>query len=173
MFAGLQTRRTLYKVVFLLFVSIFIPCFSSTRDLRSLHLDGQIDFFYFDPRPVKIRHIIRETAALGEFDYRCFFYEALFKRYRQQALVWIKDAQVRLEDHDSLIFALWKSGLKSEAIDRAQKAGWSIKDQTRLLADPKSVLDFPLEKEGYLSCMCCYFFTTGDTTYMALLHKSA
>jgi hypothetical protein len=110
--------------------------------------------------------IIKETAALEEFATRCYFFTALFQTYPQETLLWIKEAQVRLEDHLPLIISLWASGLQSEAINRAQKAAWPVESVMDLVRRPTPVLEFSVEHGGYLPCMSSYFFVTGDIKYI-------
>ncbi len=144
MVIGSKVKAIWLKILCSCIFLMTIPCFSDSesKDLRSRASDGKIEFFYIYHNPETILDIIKETAILQEFDSRYCFFSALFKTYPEQGLQWIKDAQVKLEDHSPLISALWVGGLESEAIYRAQKAGWPAKNLLELANHPKSALDF-------------------------------
>lgn len=151
----------------LLICLITAPCFSDSRErpLQSRAIDGRLEFFYLYHEPEAAIDIIKQTAILGEFDYRFYFYEALFNKYPQEGLNWMKAAQIRIEAHPPLIYALWRAGLQEEALYQAQKAGWPIKKYLGLTNSPKTAFELPIDSE-YLHCMCDYFFVTGDTIYI-------
>ena|SRR5271170_6826316 len=98
---GQKVRATWLKILCFYIFLMAAPCFSDSGDknIRSRALDGKIEFFYLYHSPQTILDIIKETAILEEFDSRYGFFSALFKTYPKQALEWIKDAQIKLEDH--------------------------------------------------------------------------
>ena len=156
------------KISYPLILLLTLPCFSDPADkkLRSRTLDGRIGFFYLYHNSQRGCDILKEIADLEEFDDRYYFFVALLKTYPHQALEWMKKLQINPEQHNSLIYALWASGLKSEAIHKAQKATWPTKDLIELANHPKPVLECSPQQSGYLPCMNCHFFVTGDTRYI-------
>ncbi|NNM44139.1 MAG: hypothetical protein HKM07_07325 [Chlamydiae bacterium] len=162
-----KIQKTVFKL--LLFTIAFISCsyaMNDDEDRRSTVIDEDIRYFYLNYNQENIVWMIKEIANLNQISKRCNFFSALFEFFPQESLRWMKEAGIKIEEHDSLICELWRSGKNADAIYYAQKASWPVKDFINFSNPAQPVLNYKVNDIGYFHLMCGHFLVSGDTRYI-------